>query len=56
MEDMHSLSLPLALVDLPVLKKLRHDGNMRLDTATRILEEKGVPGLKNYIRDLYNDP
>ena len=56
LHDNDIISLPLALVDLPVLKKLRHDGNMRLDTATRILEEKGVPGLKNYIRDLYNDP
>ena len=48
--------LPLALTGLQSLTEVNLSGNPRLVAAEKITQEKGVPGLFDYLRDLNDDP
>ena len=39
-----------------VFRRLRLQGNRRLEREAAILEERGLPGLRGYLRDLHDDP
>ena len=57
LRDNDLAELPLALLEgLPRLRRLRLEGNRRLEREAAILEERGVPGLRGYLRDLHDDP
>ena len=48
--------LPLALTGLRSLTEVNLSGNPRLVAVAKITQEKGVPGLFDYLRDLNDDP
>eukprot|EP01045_Picozoa_sp_COSAG04_P012313 COSAG04_NODE_824_length_10051_cov_4.830687_2_plen_1826_part_00 len=48
--------LPLELTQLTELTKFDASGNPALEAMARIGEEKGVPGIFEYLRDLNDDP
>ena len=57
LRDNDLAELPLALLEgLPRLRRLRLQGNRRLEREAAILEERGLPGLRGYLRDLHDDP
>jgi hypothetical protein len=57
LRDNDLAELPLALLEgLPRLRRLRLEGNRRLEREAAILEERGLPGLRGYLRDLHDDP
>ena len=57
LRDNNLSELPLALLEgLPRLRRLRLEGNRRLEREAAILEERGLPGLRGYLRDLHDDP
>jgi hypothetical protein len=56
LSDNDIAQLPLALVDLQSLTEIKLSGNPRLQTVAKIAEEKGVPGVFDYLRDLNDDP
>eukprot|EP01046_Picozoa_sp_COSAG06_P013609 COSAG06_NODE_827_length_12062_cov_46.356182_7_plen_440_part_00 len=57
LRDNDLAELPLALLEgLPRLRRLRLEGNRRLEREAAILEERGLPGLRGYLRGLHDDP
>ena len=50
------VELPPELLKLKNLATLQLAGNPQLEVAAQIGEEKGAPGIFEYLRDLHDDP
>ena len=56
LSDNDIATLPLAVTDLQNLTAINLTGNPRLAAVAKIYQEKGVPGVFDYLRDLNDDP
>jgi GTPase SAR1 family protein len=50
------MELPLALTELTHLKELELSGMPALERVVAIMEEKGISGVFDFLRDLHDDP